>query len=87
VPFLNGIRNMVVRDQAGTVLEGEPIKDGCQEEKTDALGKQHWNKGPRFKGAAASRKLGGIKQARQKNFQTGSHEAISQVFHQAAENE
>jgi hypothetical protein len=51
------------------------------------LGKQQWNKGLRSKRAAASRKQDGIQQVHQKNFRTGSHEAIGQVFHQAAENE
>jgi hypothetical protein len=28
MPFLHGIRDTVIRDQAGTVLQEEPLKDG-----------------------------------------------------------
>jgi hypothetical protein len=53
----------------------------------DVPGRQQWDKGPKFEGAAMSRKQEGIQQGHWKDFQTGGHEVSSRVFHWAAENE
>jgi hypothetical protein len=49
MPFLHGVRDTVIRDQAGTLLQEEPRKDGRSGRDNRRVRRQEWNKGPRFK--------------------------------------
>jgi hypothetical protein len=53
----------------------------------DARGMQQWNKGPRLKGAATSKKQKDIHQYLQECSCAGDHEVKSQAFSQDSKNE
>lgn len=72
----HGARDMGVRNKTKMVLQKEPRRD----ETSGESGRQQWNKEPRPKEAAASRKREDIQRDLLEDFQDGDHKANSWIF-------
>jgi hypothetical protein len=85
--FLHRVRYTVVKDQAGTVLQEEPLKDGRSSGDDGLARNETREKEPRRKTAATSAEGGDIRQDLQEDRRVGDQKENSRVFDWVTGNE
>jgi hypothetical protein len=87
VPFLQGVKDTVVRDKVRIRLCKKLEKMEVREETSAETGMQHWNKGQRLKEAAMFEKRQDIQQDLQVDPRARDRKENSRIFRQDSKNE